>query len=711
MFSSRWHTCVVSAVLVSVSGMLGFRLGRIYEARQSMVSLDHLAETRTGRNTSTPAGVIPGLVSQQGHAANASRVAVLIIGSLRTFVWPAVCENIQEKLVKGLGQPFGSSQWQVDVFFFFSLSDQARPVEDHKLELRRSYEAEMLSHCRRVLQPVHVELMPLTYEPPARINCSRDDMPSYSIQTAYWNRTGATERLYSQCKRVYEAINYVQTVYEPKVGVRYSAWVRARSDSIYLAKVPPMGSFDLQQVTVSAYANGDHWHVVSRSCKSPLPFYCIVCKSRQWDECPKRRIARSLDVHAVVARERPVSFFKSAAHPDRYFPHLQPRRGPNSDKGYLYVECFRWSELMNETAARYQLQYTGDMDLCHKSQMNFLRAEPPYPAKAHTATNTAKNISTPAGVIPGLMSQQGHAANASRVAVLIIGSLRTFVWPAVCENIQEKLVKGLGQPFGSSQWQVDVFFFFSLSDQARPAEDHKLELKHSYEAEMLSHCRRVLQPVHVELMPLTYEPPARINCSRDDMPSYSIQTAYWNRTGATERLYSQCKRVYEAINYVQTVYEPKVGVRYSAWVRARSDSIYLAKVPPMGSFDLQQVTVSAYANGDHWHVVSRSCKSPLPFYCIVCKSRQWDECPKRRIARSLDVHAVVARERPVSFFKSAAHPDRYFPHLQPRRGPNSDKGYLYVECFRWSELMNETAARYQLQYTGDLAVFRLAVQI
>ena len=693
-----WRTCIATALFVSV--MLAFCTAWTSASR-------HPSE-HFGTNMSTPTGTrrsIPGPMPQQPTAANTSRVAVLIIGSLRTFVWPAVCENIQENLVKGLGQPSGSSRWQVDVFFFFSLSDQARPVENHKVEYRHTYEAEMLSHCKRVLQPVHVELMPLTYKPPERMNCSKGDMPNYWIQTAYWNVTGATERKYSQCKRVWEAFNYVQTVYEPRVGVRYSAWVRARSDSVYLAKVPPIGSFDLQQLTVPAYTNVDHWHVVSRSCKSPLPFNCIVCSSRQYDECPKRRVVRTLDVHAVLARERPLSFFQSAAHPDRYFPHLKPRKGPNSDKGYLYLECFKWNEMMNDTAVNYKLQYTGDMDLCRKAQMNFLSAAPPYFAETPKATNTATKTSPS---IPGPMPQQPTAANTSRVAVLIIGSLRTFVWPAVCENIQENLVKGLGQPSGSSRWQVDVFFFFSLSDQARPVENHKVEYRHTYEAEMLSHCKRVLQPVHVELMPLTYKPPERMNCSKGDMPNYWIQTAYWNVTGATERKYSQCKRVWEAFNYVQTVYEPRVGVRYSAWVRARSDSVYLAKVPPIGSFDLQQLTVPAYTNVDHWHVVSRSCKSPLPFNCIVCSSRQYEECPKRRVVRTLDVHAVLARERPLSFFQSAAHPDRYFPHLKPRKGPNSDKGYLYLECFKWNEMMNDTAVNYKLQYTGDMDLCRKA---
>ena len=373
--------CFISAVLLSVSGMLGFR-GWIHVSR---LLLQQFAETETVTNMATsldiPTGTrpsMPGLMPQERPPPNTSRVAVLIIGSLRTFVWPAVCENIQEKLVKGLGRPSrGSPEWQVDVFFFFSLSDQPRPVENHKLEFRHTYEAEMLSHCTKVLQPVHVELMPLTYKPPARINCSKDDMPNYWLQTAYWNVTGATERKYSQCRRVYEAISYVQRVYEPKVGVRYSAWVRARSDSIYLAEVPPIGSFDLQQLTRTAYAMGDHWHLVSRTCTSPLPFNCIVCTSRQHDECPKRRIVRSLDVHAVIARERPLKFFQSAAHTDRYFPHLKPRKGLNSDKGYLFLECFTWNQIMNETAALYKLHYTGDMDLCRKAQMNFLRAQPP----------------------------------------------------------------------------------------------------------------------------------------------------------------------------------------------------------------------------------------------------------------------------------------------------------------------------------------------
>ena len=375
-----WRIGLGAAAFASVTGMLGFRLGWTYGSRHPLTQTATNTAANMAINTGMPTGTrpsIPGLVPQQSRPDNTSRVAVLIIGNLRTFVWPAVCENIQEKLVKGLGQPSGSSQWQVDVFFFFALSDQARPVENHKIELRRKYEADMLSHCKRVLQPVHVELMPITYKPPAQMSCGKGDVPNYWIQTAYWNVTGATERTYSQCKRVYEAINYVQTVYEPKLGVRYDAWVRARSDSIYLTKVPSMESFDLQKLTIPAYTNVDHWHLVSRSCKSPLPFDCIVCTSRQYDECPKRRVIRSLDVHAVVARERPLSFFHNAANPNGYFPHLKPRNGPNSDKGYLHLECFRWFRMMNDTAEKVKLYYTGDMDLCRKAQMNFFRAVPP----------------------------------------------------------------------------------------------------------------------------------------------------------------------------------------------------------------------------------------------------------------------------------------------------------------------------------------------
>eukprot|EP00439_Symbiodinium_sp_Y106_P004399 s1637_g1.t1 len=582
------------------------------------------------------------------------RVAVLIIGSARTLVWPAVCQNIKTNLVDGLRQRRnGSVQWNVDVFLFIALTDagpKGRNVSGQK------HGVDELRRCKEILKPVHVELMPETYPMPKHESClSEQDMPQYSYQTSYWHVANASERKYSQCRRVVEAFTYVEKVYEPKTGIRYDAWVRARTDSVYLAPVPPMADFDLSALSSTSLAMVDHWHLVSRNCKTAIPVNCIKCVHNQFDDCPSRpKVVRRFDVQPVVARERDATWLRKA----QGITQLATRPKPHEKQGYLFLECHRWSEecarLVNKTkVANYTVigsWHSCDPSPCKKMQLEFLKAELP-------------------------------SERESRAAVLIIGSARTLVWPAVCQNIKTNLVDGLRQRRkGSVQWHVDVFFFIALTD-AGPKGQKVSGQRHGVHE--LRRCKEILKPVHVELMPETYPMPKHEIClSEQDMPIYWNDTAYWNVADASERRYSQCRRVVEAFAYVEKVYEPKTGIRYDAWVRARTDSVYLAPVPPMADFDLGKLTSTSLAIVDHWHLVSRNCKTALPFSCIKCKHSQFDDCPSRpKVVRSFDVQPVVVRERDAAWLRKT----QGITQLAARPKPHEKPGYLFLECHRFNQ--------------------------
>eukprot|EP00439_Symbiodinium_sp_Y106_P016719 s1637_g2.t1 len=581
-----------------------------------------------------------------------SRVAVLIIGSARTLVWPAVCQNINTNLVDGLRQrKHGSVRWHVDVFLFIALTDagpKGRNLSGHR------HGVDELSPCKDILKPVHVELMPETYPMPKHESClSEQDMPNYWNQTTFWHVAGASERKYSQCRRVVEAFTYVQRVYEPKAGIRYDAWVRARTDSVYLAPVPPMADFDLRKLTSTSLAMMDHWHLVSRDCKTAIPVNCIREKDAAW-------LRKTQGITQLAARPK--------AH---------------EKQGYLFLECDRWSQecarLVNKTKdGQHSVNgswHSCDPSPCRKMQLEFLKAELPGERAQLTEQRGAEHEK-------GLVG--------SRVAVLIIGSARTLVWPAVCQNMKANLVDGLRQRRkGSVQWHVDVFFFIALTDAGPKGRNRSGQ---SHDIDELSQCRDILKPVHVELMPEAYPMPEHESClSARDMPNYWNQTTFWNVAGASERKYSQCRRVVEAFTYVEKVYEPNTGIRYDAWVRARTDSVYLAPVPPMADFDLGKLTSTSLAMVDHWHLVSRDCKTALPFNCIKCGHSQFDECQNRPgIVRSFAMQAVVAREYDAAFLRKT----HGFTRLPARPKPHEKQGYLFLECQRFIEecarLVNKT---------------------
>ena len=213
-------------------------------------------------------------------------MAVLLIGAARALVWPDVCENIHENLVKGLA----SGSWRVDVFFFLALEDAQ--VRDPKM-MRHSFDKELLLSCQELLQPVHVEWMPASYAMPKRSECAEGQepwyvYPFYKQGAAAEKVPGANERMYSQCKRIQMAYDYVTEVFEPKHNIRYEAFLRARPDGVFLRPVPSMSSFDIGKLTVSATAPGDHWHLIHRGCTGPFERRCLRCRGDEFDRrCPK----------------------------------------------------------------------------------------------------------------------------------------------------------------------------------------------------------------------------------------------------------------------------------------------------------------------------------------------------------------------------------------------------------------------------------------
>ncbi|CAE7388244.1 unnamed protein product [Symbiodinium sp. CCMP2456] len=637
--SGKYARAAWTLLVASVFTMVGFQFGTIH-ARAKNGMWTFWAEQHD---------------SEHGNGLVESRVAVLIIGSARTLVWPAVCQNMKTNLVDGLRQHReGSVQWHVDVFLFISLTD-AGP-KGHNVSGQR-HDVNELRQCKEILKPVHIELMPETYPMPKHEKClSEQDMPQYSYQTSYWHVANASERKYSQCRRVVEAFTYVEKVYEPATGIRYDAWVRARSDSVYLAPVPSMADFDLRKLTSTSLAMVDHWHLVSRNCKTTIPFNCIKCVHSQFDECPNRpEIVRSFAVQAVVAREKDVAWLRKT----QGITQLAARPKPHEKQGYLFLECDRWlqecaRQINTSKVGNYTVNgswHSCDPSPCRKMQLEFLKAELP-----------SERIER-------------------RVAVLIIGSARTLVWPAVCQNMKANLVDGLRQHrVGSVQWHVDVFLFISLTD-AGPKGHNVSGQRH--DVNELRQCKEILKPVHIELMPEAYPMPKHESClSKQDMPNYWNDTTYWNVSGASERRFSQCRRVVEAFTYVEKVYEPLAGIRYDAWVRARSDSVYLAPVPSMADFDLRKLTSTSLAMVDHWHLVSRNCKTALPFSCIKCKHSQFDDCPSRpKVVRSFAVQPVVAREKDAAWLRKA----QGITQLPARPKPHEKQGYLFLECHRWNE--------------------------
>ncbi|CAK9042476.1 unnamed protein product [Durusdinium trenchii] len=603
------------------------------------------------------------------------------------MVWPAVCENIRRRFLDAIQKPIpGEATWSMDVFFFLALDDPPDGKID-QWRVQRDVNAAQLEYCKELLRPVHTEFMPPTYPMPKHHNCTPGHEPSYAVQTALWNVPGASERMYAQCYRQQIAYDYVLNTHEPQHGVRYDALIRARPDSIYLQDVPPISHFNLSRITTASTAPGDHWHIVHRGCSGPKRRYCLRCQGSEYDEhCRNETVNVDVAVQAVVAREKPLSFarkmkLEKAKVPERSGKSKADNRRRREpilresenwrrvlDYGMLVLECDRQtvrSDGFRGSGTVLALQL-AEPSACSSLQGAFLGAPPPVtPVSRRVVAVAPENSAKPEG--------------APAVAVLIIGAARAMVWPEVCENIQENLVKGLASLGPDGQhWRVDVLlgssetgggvgasfqpsfdlecrshftrFFFLALEESIQARD-KTMIRHSFEEELLKPCQDLMKPVHVDWMPPSYPMPGASNCKAGQEPWY-VYPFYKPGAepekvlGADERMYSQCKRIQIAYDYVTQEFEPKVGLQYQAFLRARPDGVYLHPVPPMGSFALSQLTISATAPGDHWHLIHRGCLGPFERRCLRCRGKEYDKrCPKPKKVLDLGVQEVIARER------------------------------------------------------------------
>ncbi|CAK9042571.1 unnamed protein product [Durusdinium trenchii] len=599
------------------------------------------------------------------------RVAVLFIGAARAMVWPAVCENIRRRFLDAIQKPIpGEATWSMDVFFFLALDDPPDGKID-QWRVQRDVNAAQLEYCKELLRPVHTEFMPPTYPMPKHHNCTPGHEPSYAVQTALWNVPGASERMYAQCYRQQIAYDYVLNTHEPQHGVRYDALIRARPDSIYLQDVPPISHFNLSRITTASTAPGDHWHIVHRGCSGPKRRYCLRCQGSEYDEhCRNETVNVDVAVQAVVAREKPLSFARKMKLEKAKVPE---RSGKSKDYGMLVLECDRWKKYLLLASRD---EFDKEPSACSSLQGAFLGAPPPVtPVSRRVVAVAPENSAKPEG--------------APAVAVLIIGAARAMVWPEVCENIQENLVKGLASLGPDGQhWRVDVFFFLALEESIQARD--KTMIRHSFEEELLKPCQDLMKPVHVDWMPPSYPMPGASNCKAGQEPWY-VYPFYKPGAepekvlGADERMYSQCKRIQIAYDYVTQEFEPKVGLQYQAFLRARPDGVYLHPVPPMGSFALSQLTISATAPGDHWHLIHRGCLGPFERRCLRCRGKEYDKrCPKPKKVLDLGVQEVIARER------SADVVSELLGEPLTGRGGAEGFGFLWLECDRWEKLLNQS---------------------
>eukprot|EP00913_Durusdinium_trenchii_P033953 g31783.t1 len=373
--------------------------------------------------------------------------------------------------------------------------------------------------------------------------------------------------------------------HEPSYAVQTALWnVPGASELIGPAQILK------RRITTASTAPGDHWHIVHRGCSGPKRRYCLRCQGSEYDEhCRNETVNVDVAVQAVVAREKPLSFARKMKLEKAKVPE---RSGKSKDYGMLVLECDRWKNSL---------------------QGAFLGAPPPVtPVSRCVVAVAPENSAKPEG--------------APAVAVLIIGAARAMVWPEVCENIQENLVKGLASLGPDGQhWRVDVFFFLALEESIQARD--KTMIRHSFEEELLKPCQDLMKPVH-------------------------------------------------AYDYVTQEFEPKVGLQYQAFLRARPDGVYLHPVPPMGSFALSQLTISATAPGDHWHLIHRGCLGPFERRCLRCRGKEYDKrCPKPK-------KEVIARER------SADVVSELLGEPLTGRGGAEGFGFLWLECDRWEKLLS-----------------------
>lgn len=305
------------------------------------------------------------------------RAAVMIIGHARSLVWDMVCHNIKIRLVDALAKPPTDSesaesvQWQVDVFLFLSLNDKDSRRTPGRL--KQVYQGPgILQPCIKKLKPVHVEFMPPIYKPPEKHGCSKGNEPEYIAQGKgkFLQEKGFPQRLFSQCKRVDIAQDYILSTFDPRFRRDYAAFVKTRPDAVYLTELPPLWSFNLSRITEAAGANPDAFVLVPRGCHV-WPPECLSCKNTAAPRCNRTdSMDRDYDprVHPVLARAVERNYF------NRIHPKLPEEQTSRIDRfGFLNLECRRWKGLM----LRHTPEQWPGIQLCEEEAEKFLQANPP----------------------------------------------------------------------------------------------------------------------------------------------------------------------------------------------------------------------------------------------------------------------------------------------------------------------------------------------
>ena len=295
----------------------------------------------------------------------------MIIGHARSLVWDAVCHNIKTRLVDALAkQPADSEsaesvQWQVEVFLFLSLDDK----DSRRNRLKQVYKGPgILQPCIEKLKPVHVEFMPPTYKPPEKHGCSKGNEPFYIARSKGKKEKDFSDRLFSQCKRVDIAQDYILSTFGPLFRRDYAVFVKTRPDAVYLTELPPLWSFNLSRITVAPGAYSDAFVLVPRGCNVGEP-ECLSCKNTAAPRC-NRTMGPGYDprVHPVLARAVERNYF------NRMHLKLPEEQASRIDRfGFLNLECERWEGLIMQRAP----ERLPGIQLCKEEAQKFLHANPP----------------------------------------------------------------------------------------------------------------------------------------------------------------------------------------------------------------------------------------------------------------------------------------------------------------------------------------------
>jgi len=357
----------------TVAGRVSFAKGAENSSRpsESTVSVATGDDWKNGR---MDMGSNISVVKSGNLTVESNRAALLIIGHVRSLVWDIVCENIKTRLVDALAKPreepgTPGTAWKVDVFLFLSLVDSdSRKIRSR---LKQAHREEMLKKCIQKLEPMHVEFMPPTYQPPKEHGCSAGNEPDYIV----YSRTKPNEkdyptRFFSQCKRVDIAHEYILNVVEPTIHQQYAAFIKTRPDAVYLRDVPPLWSFNLSRITSAAGGYFDIFQLTPRGCRVSPP-HCVQCADAITDPCnyPRYFMDGYFDsrVQPVLARPTGKTFF------DQNKIKLPREKSSRRDKkGWLNLECERWQHLMQKRAPG--ISWKG---VCEAEAQKFLHAKPP----------------------------------------------------------------------------------------------------------------------------------------------------------------------------------------------------------------------------------------------------------------------------------------------------------------------------------------------